>query len=150
MKSFVFSMERMRNYKEQLLDGEKSTLRRLRQERDALSDRMDALQAYRRTTDTAFQARQKTGVSYLEIQSFQFRMDNTRMTLRQLRQELEKMDEAIEEQLQVVVKASQEVSGLNKLEEKQQVAYRQQETAESREQILEQVSNKESRKRRHA
>ncbi|MCI2047877.1 MAG: flagellar FliJ family protein [Faecalibacterium sp.] len=150
MKSFVFSMERMRNYKEQLLDGEKGTLRRLRQERDAISDRIAALQTFRRTTDTEFQARQKAGVSYLEIQSFQFRMENARMTLKQLRQELEKANEAVEAQLQVVIQASQEVSGLDKLEEKQQETYRQQANAESREQILEQVSNKESRKRQQA
>jgi flagellar export protein FliJ len=150
MKSFTFTMERMRNYKEQVLDGEKGTLRRLRQERDAIADKIEALKAYRRTTEADFQKKQAAGVSFMELQSFQFCMENTRLSLKELDQQLQAAQIKAEAQLQVVVKASQEVSGLDKLEEKQQDAYRLAANAESREEILEQVSNKASRTRQNA
>ena len=150
MKPFVFTMDRMRDYKEQLLDDEKGSLRQLRRHKDEIEQKIAELKEYRRATEDEFQNRQSEGVSFQELQSFQFCMDSSRFMLQQMEKALVEAEEKVECQLQKVVVASQEVSGLNKLEEKQQTVYRQSEAADTREFILEQVSGKEVRRQKKA
>ena len=55
MKPFVFTMERMRDYKEQLLDDEKGSLRQLRRHKDEIEQKIVELKEYRRATEDEFQ-----------------------------------------------------------------------------------------------
>ena len=108
MKSFKFSLARMRDYKEQILDKEKGTLRLLNRQLDEIRDRIAAL---------------VQGIKAHEIKSYQVFFESARVQLEQLHEEAHKAEEAVERQLKVVIAASQDVSGLNKLEEKQLEEY---------------------------
>jgi flagellar FliJ protein len=73
---------------------------------------------------------------------YKFHSENTRLQLNNLYEELERAEARVEAQIKVVVSASQEVSGLDKLEEKQLEEYRYLEAKEMQEEILERVAQK--------
>lgn len=118
MKPFVFSLERMRTYKEQVLTKEKGVLSKLRRRQDEIEAEIAALLRYREEAAHAFNRKQSTGVSAMDLSAHNFLMENTRRQLEQLRQDLLKAEEDVERQMKVVLAASQEVSSLDKLEEK--------------------------------
>ena len=59
MKSFKFSLARMRDYKEQILDKEKGTLRLLNRQLDEIRDRIAALVQYQAAKLLEFAAKQQ-------------------------------------------------------------------------------------------
>lgn len=147
MKRFVFSLERMQNYKQQVLNREKSTLRRLRQQRDAIEDRISGLQQYCRQKNLELQDKQKLGMSAAELNAYGYLMENARRQLESSRAELAQAEAEVERQRKIVLTATQEVSGLDKLEEKQLEAYRLETARDNEQQISEQVSIRLVRKR---
>ena len=147
MKRFVFSLERMQNYKQQVLNREKSTLRRLRQQRDAIEDRISGLQQYCRQKNLELQDKQKLGMSAAELNAYGYLMENARRQLESSRAELAQAEAEVERQRKIVLTATQEVSGLGKLEEKQLEAYRLETARDNEQQISEQVSIRLVRKR---
>lgn len=150
MKSFVFSLERMRNYKEQLLDREKSTLRQLQKRRNDIADTIEQVNRYREQKGEELRRRQREGMDASALSEYRFYQENTRLQLEGLRQELKLAELEAERQLQVVIAASQEVAGLDKLEEKQLEEYRQLEAKENELQIEEHVAASTIRKQREA
>jgi flagellar FliJ protein len=64
------------------------------------------------------------------------------LQLNNLYEELQRAEARVDAQIKVVVSASQEVSGLDKLEEKQLEEYRYLEAKEMQEEILEMVAKK--------
>ena len=118
MKSFVFSLERMRNYKDQVLTKEKGVLTRLRARRDEIEREIDQITQYRESASREFTRKQRDGVSAFDLSSHSFMMENTRRQIEQLKLDLQQAEQAAERQMQVVLAASQEVSSLDKLEEK--------------------------------
>lgn len=131
MKRFVFTLERIRSYKDQVLNKEKNTLGRLQQNRDAIAKRISGLENYRVLKQAERQRKQRSGMNASELTSYRFFMENTALQLEDLRAALAKAEIEVERQLRIVVAASQEVSGLDKLEEKQREEYRAQESKES-------------------
>ena len=61
MKSFKFTLARMRDYKEQVLDKEKGTLRLLNQQLDEILDKIAALEQYQAAKHQEFMAKQQEG-----------------------------------------------------------------------------------------
>lgn len=146
MKPFVFSLERMRNFKQQNLDKEKNTLRRLQAQKNEIKQKIADLKNYREIKDKEYKEKQSKGVTSSEMMAFNFYMENTRMQIKALVIELEKVQQVIEKQLKVVIEASKEVSELDKLEEKQLEEYKYQEAKETEIEILETVTTKLSNK----
>lgn len=142
MKAFVFSLERMRQYKDQLLNREKDFLAHLQQEKRSIEAKITALESYREKKQRELGQKQTEGMDAREIASYQFYLENTAHLLEQYRKDLKKAETKVERQIQVVVAASQEISGLNKLEEKQLEEYRYQQAKETELQISELVSSK--------
>ena len=147
MKPFVFSLERMRKFKQQNLDKEKNTLRRLQAQKNEIEKNITDLKQYREIKDKEYKEKQLTGVTSAEMMAFNFYMENTRMQIKSLREDLHKAKELVEKQLKVVVEASKEVSELDKLEEKQLEEYKYMEAKETELEILETVTTKLSRKK---
>lgn len=147
MKNFVFSLERMRSYKEQVLDREKNNLARLRQHRDSIERQITDLHSYREQKNNELHERQRKGMNALELNEFKFYLDNTRNQLKGLSKELSVAEREVERQLQIVINASREVAGLDKLEEKQLEEYRVLETQDNNLQIQEYVISNIVRKR---
>ena len=73
-------------------------------------------------------------------------MENTAKQLEELNIELKKAEEEVQKQREIVISASQEVSGLDKLEEKQLEEYRHEVNKENETEINEQITSKLVRK----
>ncbi len=141
MKSFQFSLARMRSYKEQVLEKEKTTLRHLQAEKTKIETDIENLENHRKEREQEFKE-SKNGLMASELMLYKFHAENTRLQLNNLYEELKRAEARVDAQIKVVVSASQEVSGLDKLEEKQLEEYRYLEAKELQEEILEMVAKK--------
>lgn len=140
MQAFVFSLARMRGYKEQLLDKEKNTLARLHRKRDEIQLEIEQLERCRAEQSAQMQAKQRAGMDAAGLSSYRFLMENSRLQLEDLRASLVRAQAEAQGQLKIVIAASQELSALDKLEEKQREEYRLLEKKESEEAVLEYVT----------
>jgi len=141
VKSFQFSLARMRSYKEQVLEKEKTTLRHLQAEKTRIEMEIENLESHRKNREEEFK-NSKNGLMASDLMLYKFHSENTRLQLNNLYEELKRAEQRIDAQIKVVVGASQEVSGLDKLEEKQLEEYRYLEAKEMQEEILEMVAKK--------
>ena len=141
MKSFQFSLAKMRSYKEQVLEKEKTTLRQLQAEKTKIEVDIENLENHRKAREQEFKE-SKNGLMASDLMLYKFHSENTRLQLNNLYEELRRAEARIDAQIKVVVAASQEVSGLDKLEEKQLEEYRYLEAKELQEEILEMVAKK--------
>lgn len=142
MKKFHFSLERMRGYKEQMLETQKNALRALRHDKQQLDERILDYQAeLSRANDTLIK-RTLEGISVTEMKSYRFQIENMRLQLEELGKEQKRMERMVERQTQVVLEAQQEVSGLDKLEEKQREEYQHELMRADEQTIAEYISTK--------
>ena len=141
MKSFQFSLAKMRSYKEQVLEKEKTTLRHLQAEKAKIETDIENLENHRKEREQEFN-NSKNGLMAGELMLYKFHVENTRLQLNNLYEELKRAEARVDAQIKVVVGASQEVSGLDKLREKQLEEYKYLEAKEMQEEILELVANK--------
>ncbi|MBR2876097.1 MAG: flagellar FliJ family protein [Clostridia bacterium] len=141
MKSFQFSLAKMRSYKEQVLEKEKTALRHLQAEKAKIETDIENLENHRKEREEEFK-NSKNGLMSNDLMLYKFHSENTRLQLNNLYEELKRAELRIDAQIKVVVSASQEVSGLDKLEEKQLEEYKYLEAKELQEEILEMVANK--------
>lgn len=126
MKKFEFSLSHMRDYKERLLDEELGTLQRLKNERDEIAEKIERLKEEFRALSEKSRKAQEKGTTINEIRKYAAQQDNIRMQLRDLEKALAGAEQLVERQMQVVLAANQEVSKLDKLEERQLEEYRHQ------------------------
>jgi len=116
----------MRELKSRILDEEQGVLQQLKSEQAQLENRINTLhQEFDELSLQMLQAQQK-GTTALEIRRYSMQIDSIRMQLEDLSKELQKAADRVEKQTQVVIAANQEVSKLDKLEDKQYEAYRRQ------------------------
>ena len=125
MKKFKFSLSHMLDYKERILDEELGVLQRLKGERDQIQRQIDRLKGEFELLSQRMQRAQAEGVTILEIRGYSLQMDNIRMQLKDLNLALQKAAKKVADQTKVVVAAHQEVSKLDKLQDKQYESYRQ-------------------------
>lgn len=123
MKTFQFTLARMREFKIQLLNKEKNTLMMLHGQKNKILDTIENLKRFRDDKSHEMTARQQQGMRATDINAYRFYEENARLQIKQLNIELEELEYAIDRQTRVVVAASQEVNGLDKLEEKQRIEY---------------------------
>lgn len=131
----------MQNYKEQVLEKEKTTLRHLQAEKAKIEMDIENLENHRKEREDEFRNNGK-GLMSNDLRLYKFHSENTRLQLNRLYEELRLAEARIDAQIKVVVSASQEVSGLEKLREKQLEEYKYLEAKEAQEEILEMVANK--------
>lgn len=123
MKRFQFSLSKMRDYKKQLMESEKNRLIKLQSDRDNLVRMIKSLQSDYDKIHAQMAKEIIKGVTVMEVKMFQYRKDSIRREQQQLQTQVFLLDGAIERQRKMVVALSQEVSGLDKLEEKQKTEY---------------------------
>ena len=141
MKRFEFSLEKMLDYKNQVLMDEKNRLAELRQKLDRLTQTLNALrEEYARCNDELNEKTQKGLVpqeislrkSYLNSLNDRIKMQTQQVKLAQIR---------VNDQMMVVVKVSQDISTLEKLREHQYEEYLLEESKETQLLIEEFVAN---------
>lgn len=140
MKPFVFSLERVRDYKEQLLDREKIRLAALRRRREEILKRLTELNTYIEEKNQELQRLQDEGAYVSEINSLCFIIENAKEQREAALDALNKATEAVEMQRQKVIGQSQELNGFDRLKEKKLEEHKYLEMQESREIILEHLT----------
>lgn len=142
MKKFQFSLQRMLNYKNTLLDREKDRLHALHAQRQAAEQGIANAEEQLLAVDKDLKEGTARSMSASEARQRSFTIENTRRLLEQRRLELAAIQSYIQQQTAVVLEISKEVSGLEKLEEKQRSEYNYEANREETERILEVVSNR--------
>lgn len=111
------------DYKNQMLNREKNTLLGLRMERKGLEDKIEDLDKQYELINLEMHEKFKDGMTVSQINVYEFRKTGVREEKRAILKRIALLDISIERQQKKVVTAKQEVSGLEKLEEKQLEEY---------------------------
>lgn len=119
MKRFQFSLEHVRDYRDRLLDEEKGKLQRFRAEQDQIIHQIAELKTGFAQISAEMQAAQAEGITALEQRGYSMQLENIRLQLRELEEQLETAKARVDHQTSVVVAANQEVSKLDKLRDHQ-------------------------------
>lgn len=147
MKKFQFSLSKVLDYKGQVLEREKNYLSHLHFLKKQIEDKMDALHEEFQQVNQRLAEKSAAGISVIQIKSYEYQLQSIRYQMKQLQSENNAISASIEKQIKVVVSISQEISGLDKLEEKQRTEYNMLEAKGSELQIAEFVSSNLIRKR---
>lgn len=124
MKKFEFSLSHVLDYRERLLEEEKGALQRIKAERDEIEEAIHRLEKSFADASLKMVRAQMEGTTILEIQRINAQLENIRMQLEQQRKELQRAELKVDHQMKVVITANQEVSKLDKLQERQLEEYR--------------------------
>lgn len=123
MKRFEFSLNKLKGYKEQVLDREKNDLAHLRRQQQQYIDEKNELEYKLRVSNKEFIERSAAGMTVLQITTFKGYHQSLSAQIRELEASIAKMEERVQHQLSVVIEATKEVSSLEKLEDKQLEEY---------------------------
>ena len=115
----------MREYKDRILDEELGVLQRLKGERDQIQRQIDSLNQDFQDISLQMRKAQEKGSTIMEVRGYNVQLINIRMQLRDLESVLQRAAQKVFDQTRVVVAANQEVSKLDKLQDRQYEAYRQ-------------------------
>lgn len=142
MKKFHFTLDKMLRYKDSMLQEEKNKLMQIRAEKNSVDMQIEQAQENMGRLDQERTEKAVKGISVIEMRSYAYNIDNTRRHLKALAQEQEKLARLVEKQLAVVVERTQEVSGLEKLRDKQLEEYNESVMKEEELTVMELVSSK--------
>jgi len=146
LKKFVFTLERLKQYREQVLETEKGSLADLRGQLNRLQAELeDILQELARLNRELTEMYER-GTTPLDISVHKRYIAAKQQELHMKRHQILLKEREIERQLEVVVEATKEVSKLEKLEEQQIEEYKAAEQKETEAFIEEFVSNADWRK----
>ena len=124
MKKFKFTLGRMLDYKDQLLDEEKNKLALLRKKKQEIDDHIESLLRELDKISVTMRQEQERGITAFQLLSYESQRTNIRRQIEQLNKEQALAKLEVRRQVQVVVQATQEVSKLDKLQDKQLEEYR--------------------------
>lgn len=146
MKKFVFTLERLKQYREQVLETEKGSLADLRGQLNRLQAELeDILEELARLNRELVEMYER-GTTPLDISVHKRYIAAKQQELHMKRLQIMLKEREIERQLEIVVEATKEVSKLEKLEKQQIEEYKAAEQKETEAFIEEFVSNADWRK----
>jgi len=123
LKKYEFSLKRIKDYKTQMLNREKNTLLGLRMEKKGLEEKIADLDKQYELINQEMHKNFKEGMTIAQLNIYEFRKNGVREEKKSILKRINLLDISIERQQKKVVLAKQEVSGLDKLEEKQLEEY---------------------------
>lgn len=123
MKKFSFSLARMMNYEEQILEREKGTMSRLITERDEMENRCRIIREQLDQVHREMNEEIRRGTTIYQINAHTAVLKSGKTQLEELKKHILIRNSEIERQRQVVIEASREVKKLEKLREKQLEEY---------------------------
>lgn len=147
MKKFEFSLGRMLDYRQSLLEKEKNTLMQLFARRNAIEDEQETNEDLLRETGSELCRIAEEGTTVAELQRLNFKIEAIRRQAKALEKSLQEAVLLIDRQRAVVTEASQSVKGLELLRENQREEYNYSSRKEEEERIAELVSSKIARQR---
>ncbi|MBQ3566432.1 MAG: flagellar export protein FliJ [Oscillospiraceae bacterium] len=123
MKKFSFSLQKMYDYKKQILEAEKNSLMALRREKNGYEKRIEDLDLLNDQIREKSKEEVARGTTASKLMFYSMQMDGIKREQTQLRYQINLMDMKIEKQRRKVVALSQDVSGLEKLRDSQREEY---------------------------
>ncbi len=142
MKKFEFTLKKMQNYQEQVLQKEKNAMGQLQARRNELAACQEEIKIQLQDIHWEMDREIRKGTTIYRINTFTMMIKNGKTHLEDIKRQISVLETEIEVQRQIVVEASKEVSKLTKLEEKQREEYRQAVAKEEQENVLEYISGK--------
>lgn len=146
MKKFVFTLERLKQYREQTLETEKGTLAELRGQLNRLQAELEEILEELARLNRELVEKYQRGTTPIDISVHKRYISSKQQELHMKRHQILMKEREIEAQLQAVIDATKEVSKLEKLEEHQIEEYKAAEQKENELFIEEFVSNSDWRK----
>lgn len=146
MKKFVFTLQRLKEYREQSLDTEKGTLAELRAELRQMEAELEKILEEIVRLNRELMELYEKGTTANDIAVHKRYINIKQQELHMKRHQILMQNRKIEAQLQAVIDATKEVSKLEKLEEHQLDDYKAAEQKETEMFIEEFVSNADWRK----
>ena len=147
MKKFEFTLDRLKDYREQILESEKNTLGVLRGQMHELEmTETQIIDTIEMKNEELWQTMQ-SGTTPIEIAMMKRFVIAKQQELSETRILIQRKNREIEKQLEVVIAATQDVSSMEKLEEKQLEAHQAEELKENERFIEEFVMGQELRKK---
>lgn len=123
MKKFAFSLQKMHDYKKQILEAEKNNLMALRREKNDMELRIEHLDVLMNEIREKSNGEVSQGTTASRLMFYSMQMDGIKREQTQLKYQINLMDMKIEKQRRKVVALSQDVFGLEKLREQQKTEY---------------------------
>ncbi len=124
MKKFRFTLDKLLDYKGQLLEKEKNDLAALNLRRAETQEEIELLESELHRAQDSFNEKAARGIAATDMMVFANYQKGLRIKIEDARKELCEIEKEVERQTGVVVEASKEVSSLEKLEEKQLEEYK--------------------------
>lgn len=146
MKKFVFTLQRLKEYREQTLDTEKGTLAEMRADLAQLEAELQQILEELARLNRELLEKYKSITNATDIALHKRYINSKQQELHMQRHKIMLKNREIEKQLQVVIDATMEVSKLERLEEHQIEEYKAAEQKETEQFIEEFVSNADWRK----
>ncbi len=146
MRKFQFTMRRILDLKNNILDAEKNRLSQLQEEQRKIEREIEALELAMQDISREMLDAQSEGVTVAELIAYNARRANIRMQLEELALRLADAKKSVDRQMQVVAEASREVSKFEKVEERQYEVYRESEKKAETARVEELVVNNISRR----
>lgn len=140
MKKFHFTLDKLLDFKGQVLEREKNSLASLNAQKAEALEMKAALELEMKEAQDDFNYRAQKGISAMEMFIFKEHHNTLRLQIEDIKASIVSLDAAVERQLGVVTEASKEVKSLEKLEEKQLEDYKFK-TAKADEQFIEEYVN---------
>lgn len=146
MKKFTFSLARLHQFKESVLSKEKLTLASMRAELRTIEDKLDNVNAQFAKLACEMKQGTQKGIKLFELQKLEYQIESSRQVIKALEKQLAAQKALVEQQLRVVMSVKSEVSGLEKLRDKQREEYDYAVAKEEAENIGELVSSQYARR----
>ncbi len=147
MKKFEFTMRRILDLKNNILEAEKNRLGQLQEKQRKIEALILQLEESMQQISREMLEAQTKGVTVAELIAYNARRANIRMQLEELALRLADAKKSVDHQMQIVVEASREVSKFEKVEERQYEVYREgekkAETARVEELVLNNVTRRQ-------
>ena len=146
MKKFVFTLQNLKEFREQTLDTEKGTLAEMRAELVEMEAQLEHILEELAKLNRDLLELYAKGTTANDISVHKRYINAKQQELHQMRHQIVMQNRKIEQQLQAVIDATQELSKLERLEEHQLDDYKAAEQKETEQFIEEFVSNADWRK----
>ncbi len=141
MKRFEFSLEKMLDYKDQVLRDEKNRLAELRQKLDYLIQTLNSLREEFARYNSELNEKTREGVAPQEVSLRKSYLNSLNERIKMQTHQVKFAQARVNDQMTVVVKVSQDISTLEKLKERQYEEYLLEESKELQLLIEEFVAN---------
>lgn len=141
MKKFEFTMRKILDLKNNILEAEKNRLAQLQEAQRRIEAEILQLEEAMQNISQEMTDAQTEGVTVAELIAYNARRANIRMQLEELALRLADAKKSVDHQMQIVLEASREVSKFEKVEERQYEVYREGEKKAESARVEELVAN---------